>query len=78
MIVAGFSAYSRLVDWTKFREIADSIGAYFMVDMAISTIKYAPMESAISLNFVQSTNLEYAENPATIIFGRCFSASADT
>jgi glycine hydroxymethyltransferase len=34
MIVAGFSAYSRLVDWTKFREIADSINAYFMVDMA--------------------------------------------
>ena len=34
MIVAGFSAYSRLVDWTKFREIADSIDAYFMVDMA--------------------------------------------
>ena len=34
MIVAGFSAYSRLVDWNVFREIADSIGAYFMVDMA--------------------------------------------
>ena len=34
MIVAGFSAYSRLVDWSKFREIADSIDAYFMVDMA--------------------------------------------
>ena len=34
MIVAGFSAYSRLVDWTKFRDIADSIDAYFMVDMA--------------------------------------------
>ena len=34
MIVAGFSAYSRLVDWNIFRDIADSIGAYFMVDMA--------------------------------------------
>ena len=34
MIVAGFSAYSRLVDWNVFRDIADSIGAYFMVDMA--------------------------------------------
>jgi glycine hydroxymethyltransferase len=34
MIVAGFSAYSRVVDWQKFRDIADSIGAYLMVDMA--------------------------------------------
>lgn len=34
MIVAGFSAYSRIADWEKFRMIADSIGAYLMVDMA--------------------------------------------
>ncbi len=34
MIVAGFSAYSKVVDWQRFREIADSVGAYFMVDMA--------------------------------------------
>ena len=34
MIVAGFSAYSRVIDWQKFRDIADSIGAYLMVDMA--------------------------------------------
>ena len=34
MIVAGFSAYSRIADWNKFREIADSVGAYLMVDMA--------------------------------------------
>lgn len=34
MIIAGFSAYSRIVDWQRFRDIADSIGAYFMVDMA--------------------------------------------
>lgn len=34
MIVAGFSAYSRVVDWQKFREIADSVGAYLLVDMA--------------------------------------------
>ncbi len=34
MIVAGFSAYSRVVDWLTFREIADSIGAYLFVDMA--------------------------------------------
>jgi glycine hydroxymethyltransferase len=34
MIVAGFSAYSRVVDWARFRAIADSVGAYFFVDMA--------------------------------------------
>tara|TARA_Y100000815_G_scaffold245607_1_gene244620 strand:- start:226 stop:1488 length:1263 start_codon:yes stop_codon:yes gene_type:complete len=34
MIVAGFSAYSRVVDWQKFREIADEVGAYLFVDMA--------------------------------------------
>ena len=34
MIMAGFSAFSRVVDWQKFRDIADSIGAYFVVDMA--------------------------------------------
>ncbi|MBA5249638.1 MAG: serine hydroxymethyltransferase [Gammaproteobacteria bacterium] len=34
MIIAGFSAYSRIVDWQRFRDIADSIGAYLMVDMA--------------------------------------------
>ena len=34
MIVAGFSAYSRIAEWNKFREIADSVGAYLMVDMA--------------------------------------------
>ncbi|MDR0899770.1 MAG: serine hydroxymethyltransferase [Lactobacillaceae bacterium] len=34
MIVAGASAYSRFIDFAKFREIADSVGAYLMVDMA--------------------------------------------
>ena len=34
MIVAGFSAYSRVVDWPRFRAIADQIGAYLVVDMA--------------------------------------------
>ncbi len=34
MILAGFSAFSGVVDWAKFREIADLIGAYLMVDMA--------------------------------------------
>jgi glycine hydroxymethyltransferase len=34
MIVAGFSAYSRVVDWQRFRDIADEVGAYLVVDMA--------------------------------------------
>ena len=34
MVIAGFSAYSRIVDWQRFRDIADSIGAYLFVDMA--------------------------------------------
>ena len=34
LVVAGFSAYSRSIDWTKFRDIADSVGAYLLVDMA--------------------------------------------
>ena len=34
VIVAGFSAYSRVVNWQRFREIADDVGAYLMVDMA--------------------------------------------
>jgi glycine hydroxymethyltransferase len=33
-MVAGFSAYSRIVDWQRFRQIADDIGAYFVADMA--------------------------------------------
>lgn len=34
MIVAGFSAYSRVIDWARFAAIAKSVGAYFVVDMA--------------------------------------------
>jgi glycine hydroxymethyltransferase len=34
MIIAGFSAYSQLVDWARFRAIADKVGAYLMADMA--------------------------------------------
>ncbi len=34
VIVAGFSAYSRRIDWQKFRDIADAVGAYLVVDMA--------------------------------------------
>ena len=34
LILAGFSAYMGIIDWKKFREIADSVGAYLMVDMA--------------------------------------------
>ena len=34
LIIAGFSAYSRVIDWARFRQIADAVGAYFLVDMA--------------------------------------------
>ena len=34
MLIAGASAYPRVIDWKKFREIADKVGAYFLVDMA--------------------------------------------
>ena len=34
LIIAGFSAYSRVMDWSEFRKIADAVGAYLLVDMA--------------------------------------------
>ena len=34
LVIAGFSAYSREIDWQRFRDIADSVGAYLMADMA--------------------------------------------
>ncbi|HAT1880380.1 TPA: serine hydroxymethyltransferase [Legionella pneumophila] len=34
LIIAGFSAYSRILDWARFREIADKVGAYLMADIA--------------------------------------------
>jgi glycine hydroxymethyltransferase len=34
MVVAGFSAYSQVIDWSRFRAIADKVGAYLFVDMA--------------------------------------------
>ena len=34
LVIAGFSAYSQVVDWARFRQIADSVGAYLLVDMA--------------------------------------------
>jgi len=52
MLVAGFSAYSRILDWQRCRDIADSVGAYLFVDMAhvaglIATGHYpSPMQIA--------------------------------
>src|SRR5687768_11829116 len=34
LVIAGFSAYSRVIDWARFRQIADGVNAYFLVDMA--------------------------------------------
>ena len=38
MIIGGFSAYSQVCDWKRMREIADKVGAYLFVDMALSLI----------------------------------------
>lgn len=45
MIVAGASAYPRTLDFKKFREIADAVGAYLMVDMRISLVWLPPAAS---------------------------------
>ena len=66
MIVAGASAYPRKIDFKKFREIADKVGAYLMVDMAhiaglvctgnhMSPVKYA--------DFVTSTTHKTLRGP---------------
>jgi glycine hydroxymethyltransferase len=34
LVIAGFSAYSRVIDWARFRRIADAVGAFLVVDMA--------------------------------------------
>lgn len=52
LIIAGFSSYSRIVDWQRFREIADAVGAYLLVDMAhvaglvAAGLYPSPLESA--------------------------------
>lgn len=66
IIVAGASAYSRIIDFKKFREIADSVGAYFMVDMA----HYAGLVAAglypnpnVYADFVTSTTHKTLRGP---------------
>jgi glycine hydroxymethyltransferase len=66
MIVAGASAYSLVIDWRRFREIADSVGAYLMVDMAhyaglVAAERYpSPIEHA---HFVTSTTHKTLRGP---------------
>ena len=66
MIIAGFSAYSRIVDWDRFRTIADDVGAYLFVDMAhveglIATGDYpSPIEIA---DVVTTTNHKTLRGP---------------
>ena len=43
MIMAGFSAYSRVIDWQRFRDIADKVGAYFVVDMEAPGVDVRPL-----------------------------------
>ena len=67
MLIAGFSAYPRTIDWAKFREIADEVGAYFMVDMAhvaglVATGEYpSPVPHA---DFVTTTTHKTLRGPA--------------
>jgi len=66
MIVAGASAYSRIIDFKKFKEIADTVGAYLMVDMAhiaglvAAGVHPSPMEHA---HFVTSTTHKTLRGP---------------
>lgn len=57
MIIAGFSAYSRIVDWQRFKDIADMVGAYLMVDMAhvAGLIAVGEYPSAIKIADVVTT-----------------------
>ena len=66
MIVAGASAYSRVIDWKRFRRIADSVGAYLMVDMAhyagLVAADYYPNPVGIA-DFVTSTTHKTLRGP---------------
>ena len=66
MIVAGASAYSMVIDWKRFREIADSVGAYLMVDMAhyAGLIAVGEYPSPIGIaHFVTSTTHKTLRGP---------------
>jgi glycine hydroxymethyltransferase len=66
MVVAGASAYSLVIDWKRFREIADSVGAYFFVDMAhyagLIAAGYYPNPVGIA-DFVTSTTHKTLRGP---------------
>ena len=66
MIVAGASAYARVIDWKRFRKIADSIGAYLFVDMAhyagLIAAGYYPNPVGIA-DFVTSTTHKTLRGP---------------
>ena len=74
LVVAGFSAYSRVVDWQRFREIADSVDAVFMADIAhvsglVAAGQYpSPVPFA---DIVTSTTHKTLRGPRSgVIFGR--------
>ena len=55
MVVAGFSAYSRIIDWQRFRDIADRVGAYLFVDMAhVAGLVAAVLDSAGAIRAPES------------------------
>ena len=57
MIIAGFSAYSRVVDWARFRAIADAVGALFFVDMShvAGLVSAGQYPSPIAIAYVVTT-----------------------
>ncbi len=75
LIIAGASAYSRVIDFAKFREIADEVGAYFMADMAhiaglvAAELHPSPLEPA---HFTTSTTHKTLRGPrgGLILIGR--------
>ena len=57
LIIAGFSAFSGIVDWKKFREIADEVGAYFLVDLRSKNITGKDLEKVLgSVNITVNKN----------------------
>ncbi|GIR50150.1 MAG: hypothetical protein CM15mP58_22470 [Burkholderiaceae bacterium] len=72
MIIAGASAYSLEIDWRKFREIADKIDAYFLVDMAhYSGLMRPGYPSPVGIaDFVTSTTHKTLRVPEEVLYYR--------
>jgi glycine hydroxymethyltransferase len=69
MIIAGFSAYSRVMDWQRFRDIADKVGAYLMVDMAHVAGLVAAGVYPNPVQIADVVHHHHAQDPARPAFG---------